>query len=74
MALKFKKRSRINQDIPTGTFADISFLLIIFFMVSTVFVVYRGFNVDLPSASSVDPLKSRRNVVSIWISPDGNMM
>lgn len=54
--------------------ADISFLLIIFFMVTTVFVVYRGFQVDLPRAERIDPLKSRRNVVSIWIDPGGRIM
>ena len=54
--------------------ADISFLLIIFFMVSTVFVVYRGFPVDLPSAERIDSLKSRRNVVSIWVGPQGRVM
>ena len=74
MASRFRKRSRIDQEIPTSSFADISFLLLIFFMVSTVFVVYRGFQVDLPSATSIDPLKSRRNVVSLWVSPGGNMM
>ncbi len=72
--IRFKRRSKINQEIPTGTMADISFLLIVFFMVSTVFVIYRGFNVNLPSAERIDSLKGRRNVVSIWISPEGNMM
>ena len=72
--IRFRKKSRIQQNIPTGPMADISFLLIIFFMVTTVFVVYRGFHVDLPLAESIDPLKSRRNVVNIWISPEGNIM
>lgn len=54
--------------------ADISFLLIIFFMVSTVFVVYRGFPVDLPVAGQIDPLKQRRNITTIWIGPEGRMM
>ena len=54
--------------------ADISFLLIIFFMVSTVFVIYRGFPVDLPGAERIDILKSRRNVVNVWISPAGRIM
>ena len=71
---RFKKRSSIRQDIPTGPMADISFLLIIFFMVTTVFVVYRGFSVDLPRAERIDPIKSRRNVVSIWIDPGGRIM
>ncbi|MFC1528950.1 ExbD/TolR family protein [Candidatus Latescibacterota bacterium] len=72
--IRFRKKSRIQQTIPTGPMADISFLLIIFFMVTTVFVVYRGFRVDLPLAERIEPLKSRRNVVSIWISSEGNMM
>ena len=72
--IRFKKRSKIEQGIPTGPMADISFLLIIFFMVTTVFVVYRGFPVDLPSAKRVDPLKSRRNVVSIWVGSGGRIM
>jgi biopolymer transport protein ExbD len=54
--------------------ADISFLLIIFFMVSTTFVVYRGFPVDLPFAQKIDALKSKRNVVNIWVGPDGRIM
>ena len=71
---RFRKRSRIEQGIPTGPMADISFLLIIFFMVSTVFVVYRGFPVDLPLAERIDPIITRRNVATIWISPQGKIM
>ena len=72
--IRFKKRSKIEQEIPTGPMADISFLLIIFFMVTTVFVVYRGFPVDLPMAEQIDPLKSRRNSVSVWIDQSGRIM
>jgi len=71
---RFRKRSKTTQEIPMGPMADISFLLIIFFMVTTVFVVYRGFHVDLPLAEQLNSLKSRRNVVSIWIGPQGKMM
>ena len=71
---RFKKKSRLEQEIPMGPMADISFLLVIFFMVTTVFVVYRGFHVDLPVAEQIDSLKSKRNVISIWISSEGDMM
>ena len=73
-SLRFKKKTRIGQEIPTGPMADISFLLIIFFMVTTVFVVYRGFPVDLPFARDVDAMKTKRNVVSIWVGADGRIM
>jgi biopolymer transport protein ExbD len=74
MRFRFGKKRRIDPNIPTGSMADISFLLIIFFMVSTVFVVYRGFPVNLPVAESIDILKSKRNVVNIWIAPDGRIV
>jgi biopolymer transport protein ExbD len=71
---RFFRRNRISQEIPTGPMADISFLLIIFFMVTTVFVVYRGFPVDLPTAEKIDAMRGKRNVVNIWISPQGRIM
>ncbi|MHB9028118.1 MAG: ExbD/TolR family protein [Candidatus Latescibacterota bacterium] len=71
---RFRKRKGVSTDIPTGPMADISFLLIIFFMVSTTFVVYRGFPVDLPFAQKIDALKSKRNVVNIWVDPAGRIM
>jgi biopolymer transport protein ExbD len=74
MKSRFKRRQRIDPGIPTSTMADISCLLTIFFMVTTVFVVYRGFPVDLPGAERIDILKSRRNVVNVWISPVGRIM
>jgi len=72
--IRFKKKTRVEQEIPTGPMADISFLLIIFFMVTTTFVVYRGIIVDLPDASQIDVMKSKRNVVSVWVAADGRMM
>jgi len=58
--------------IPTASMADISFLLLIFFIVSTVFVRFRPeFQPQLPKAESVDALKNRRNISYLWISPDG---
>ncbi len=71
---RFRKKTHIRYNIPTGPMADISFLLIIFFMVTTVFVVYRGFQVNLPLAERIESMKSRRNVISIWIGANGRIM
>ena len=51
--------------------ADISFLLLVFFMVSTVFVRYRGVPVDLPEAEKIEKVESRRNVLQIWVDSKG---
>ena len=71
---RFKKPDRAIPDIPVQTMADISFLLIIFFMVTTTFVVYRGFHVNLPFAKMIDPLHGRRNIATLWIGPNGDMV
>ena len=40
--------------------ADIAFLLLIFFMVTTVFVRYRVTGIILPRAEKIEELKKRR--------------
>jgi len=61
-----------GSTIPTASMADISFLLLIFFIVSTVFIRYRpNFQAYLPEAASVELLKNRRNIANMWISADG---
>lgn len=45
---------------------DIIFMLLIFFMVSTVFREFRGIPVRLPSARKIEKLPGKRNVAYIW--------
>lgn len=67
-------RKRENQpEIPTASTADVAFLLIIFFMVSTVFRQSRGLKVTLPQAEATERILKRRNVVSIWMDRTGKM-
>ena len=51
--MRFARKSTVGSVIPTASMADISFLLLVFFMVSTVFVRYRGIPVALPEARPV---------------------
>lgn len=74
MKSRFKMKRFAESSIPTGTFADISFLLLLFFMVSSVFVIHRGFAVSLPQAERIDPLKNRRSIVNVWIGSEGRIM
>jgi len=69
--MKFPRKAQVRSVIPTASMADISFLLLVFFMVSTVFVRYRGIPVRLPEAEKIEKLESRRNVISIWINRQG---
>jgi len=46
--LKLEKRNKVDSEIPSSSMADIAFLLIIFFMVTTVFSATRGLEFQLP--------------------------
>jgi len=64
--LEFKKKSKADAGIPTASMPDIIFMLLIFFMVSTVFKEFRGIPIRLPSATSIEKLPGKRNVAYIW--------
>jgi biopolymer transport protein ExbD len=66
MALEFKKKSKAASGIPTASMPDIVFMLLIFFMVSTVFKEFRGIPIRLPSAQKIEKLPGKRNVAYIW--------
>lgn len=43
-----RKKTRIASEIPTASMADVAFLLLIFFLVTTIFDEERGLSVTLP--------------------------
>ena len=48
------KRNLPSSDIPTASMADIAFLLIIFFMVTSVFSATKGLDFTLPKEEKDD--------------------
>jgi len=71
--LKFSKKSRAEGGIPTASMPDIVFMLLIFFMVSTVFKEFRGIPVRLPSARHIEKLPGKRNVAYVWADDRGRV-
>jgi len=64
--LKFTKKSKAEAGIPTASMPDIIFMLLIFFMVTTVFKEFRGIPVRLPAARKIEKLPGKRNVAYIY--------
>ena len=68
MAGKFKKKSNAKQEIPTASLPDIIFMLLIFFMVTTVLretdllVVNR-----LPQASAIEKIDQKRLIQYVYV-------
>ncbi len=69
--MKIARRSRFKVEIPTASTSDIAFLLILFFMVSTVFRTEQGIHINLPKAKSTERIRLRRNTVNVWVDNDG---
>ena len=68
--MKFTRRS-ISDEIPTASMADITFLLIIFFMVTNTFAATRGLDFAIPKDDKSTPLVEREESVLISIHPGG---
>ena len=69
--MKFSRKTKLSSEIPTASMPDIIFMLLIFFMVTTVLREYSGLPVTLPKAKRIEKLKSKRHTSHIWISKDG---
>jgi len=70
---RISARRTSQPDIPTASTGDVAFLLIIFFMVSTVFSTERGLSVTLPAAESTERILKRRNVANVWVDKSGRL-
>ena len=66
----FNRKASTGGGIPTASMADIAFLLLIFFMVSTVFIRYRVSGIVLPRADKIEEIKLRRHISYLWVSAD----
>jgi biopolymer transport protein ExbD len=62
------RRHREQGEIPTASTADIAFLLILFFMVTTVFRATKlNLRITIPEARSTERILMRRNISYIWV-------
>ena len=71
--MKFGRRSKVSDEIPNSSLSDIAFLLLIFFMVSTVFAIEEGLLLQLPSQEGVVKKISRKNIMRLSAFPDGHV-
>lgn len=68
------KRKNLSDEIPTGSMADIAFLLIIYFMVTTTFAATRGLDFALPKDDDRPPIIEKEESVLIEINPGGALV
>ena len=70
----FKRKSKAASEIPSSSLADMAFLLLIFFMVSTTFRKEQPRDVTFPEAEATRKLdEPRKNVLHVFVERDGQV-
>ncbi|MEX0912286.1 MAG: biopolymer transporter ExbD [Gemmatimonadota bacterium] len=70
-----KKKTKVSDKIPTSSMADIAFLLLIFFLVTTVFDEEIGLQVVLPERGpEAEQEVSPKNLLFYLVQPDGSVI
>ena len=68
-----KKRRFKGGDIPTSSMADIAFLLLIFFLVTTTIDMDKGLGMVLPAEGEEIEI-SKKNILNCLINSTGNVL
>ena len=71
--MKFKRKSGADSSVPSSAMSDIAFLLLVFFMVTTVLKLEEGLPIQVPKAEASQDVP-RDKVMHIWISSAGELM
>jgi len=72
MAVLGKKKKRVSDGVPMSSTADIAFLLLIFFLVTTTFPKDKGLSIVLPEPGE-EAQVSQKNILHLLIQPNGTV-
>jgi biopolymer transport protein ExbD len=70
MSILSKKKSKVSDGVNMASTADIAFLLLIFFLVTTTFPKDKGLSIVLPEPGE-EAQVSQKNILHLIIQPSG---
>ena len=68
-----KRKQKVSDEIPTASMADIAFLLLVFFLTTTVFNEEKGLPIVLPEQAEEQEV-SPKNLIFFIVQPDGRVV
>lgn len=69
-----QRKNKAASEIPSSSLADIAFLLLIFFMVTTVFQSDRERPIEWPEAAAAEKIdEKQKNILNIWMERNGTV-
>ena len=69
--MKIERKTHTSKEISTSSMPDIIFMLLIFFMVTTVMREYEGLDIIMPRAKMIEKIESKRHTSYVWATKDG---
>ncbi|MFH1278699.1 MAG: biopolymer transporter ExbD [Candidatus Eisenbacteria bacterium] len=72
--MRIVKKSRVVTEIPNSSMSDVAFLLLIFFLVTTIFNVEKGLDLVLPNSNTAPKRINKQNLLEIKIAATGRIM
>lgn len=70
----FERKSKTSDEIPSSSLADIAFLLLIFFMVTTVFRTSSERDIVWPDAAATKKIEEKKkDIVYVWLERNGDV-
>ena len=69
-----ERKERVSDEIPTASMADIAFLLLVFFLTTTVFNEEKGLPIVLPEADQEEVDVSAKNLIFFLVQPNGSVV
>lgn len=70
---KLQARSRPTTEFSSGAMSDIAFLLLIFFLVTTIFALEQGIPMALPGQQSKNVKVKRKNILTVKAFANGSV-
>lgn len=71
--MMLEKRKERKAEIPTASMADIAFLLLTFFLVTTSLDLDKGLGLTLPAEGQARPIP-KKNIASLFINSAGEVL
>lgn len=69
MLIHYKQRQRLKVEIPLTSLIDIVFLLLVYFLLTTNFMVEEGIKIKLPQAKASAP--QTEEVITVYVDREG---
>jgi len=71
--MELRRRVKLRPAIPTGSLGDIAFLILIFFMTTTIFSREKGLKIVLPEKGEEVKIK-KENILVVEVNPKGEVL